>query len=667
MKKSTATILLIAALGFASLACGNIKQSVTDELSVAELSAIEEFKKRIAEKDEDALAEYDQMIQRADEALLRGPYSVMDKTGVPASGDKHDYYSLAPYWWPDPEKPDGLPWIRKDGEVNPETRSNYTDFERMGKCFGAINTLSRAYSYSENSAYAEKAVQLLDTWFINPETKMNPNMNFGQAVPGLFSGRQFGIFEMGRIGGVINSVKRLKTGNALPRDLEIGFKIWLTDYLHWLETSELGIKEIQGPNNHGTRCDLQRIGILTYLGRINDIKKILKEVPYRRIGSQIEPDGRMLHELRRTKSWNYTTMNLRALTQLARLGKEYGVDLWNYETPDGRSIKKAYLYVASYLDSDKTWEYQQLGGMTENRLRGFANNLLRVGKEFNEESFISIAEKYLESDYESQTKPAIEWASIPAGTFTMGSPESEVERGDNESQFQVTLSAFQMSRYLITVVQFEAFINATGYITDAEKGTGGYYGVEIWNSNNEPEFIEGINWRYDEYGELRLQSEFNHPVIHVSWNDAVAFAEWMGCRLPTEAEWEYACRAGTTTPFYTGADLTTDQANYDGSRPYNESAPGEFRRRTTPVGSFAPNAWGLYDMHGNVLEICHDWHGDYPTTVQTNPKGPESGSRIVYRGGAWNASARGCRSAARHGAPRERRGSIFGIRIVLSE
>ncbi len=267
----------------------------------------------------------------------------------------------------------------------------------------------------------------------------------------------------------------------------------------------------------------------------------------------------------------------------------------------------------------------------------------------------------------AQEKPNIKWVSIPAGTFTMGSPETEPGRRDLEPQRQVTLSAFKMSSHEITIAQFEAFIKATGYKTDAETGVGGYHGVELWNADNEPVFVENVNWRHDENGNLRDRSEYNHPVIHVSWNDATAFAAWMDARLPTEAEWEYACRAGTTTPFSFGDNLTTDQANYEGTRPYNDNLPGEYRRKTMPVGSFKPNPWGLYDMHGNVLEICRDWHGDYPSVSQTNPTGPATGSKIVYRGGAWNSAAAGCRSASRHGANKERRGSIFGIRLVATE
>jgi len=221
----------------------------------------------------------------------------------------------------------------------------------------------------------------------------------------------------------------------------------------------------------------------------------------------------------------------------------------------------------------------------------------------------------------------IEMVSIPAGTFTMGSPASEVDREDNESpRHQVTLSAFKMSKYEVTFEQYDLFCDATGRSKPADQG-----------------------WGRD-----------NRPVINVNWDDATAFAEWMGSRLPTEAEWEYACRAGTTTPFNTGNNLTTSQANYDGS-----PSGGEYRQKTLPVGSFAPNAWGLYDMHGNVWEWCSDWYGDYFASAQTNPKGASSGSYRVYRGGDWYDYALNCRAANRNrGTPDNRHNGFIGFRLV---
>jgi len=261
-------------------------------------------------------------------------------------------------------------------------------------------------------------------------------------------------------------------------------------------------------------------------------------------------------------------------------------------------------------------------------------------------------------------KPNIEWANISAGTFTMGSPTSEYRTTD-ETQHQVTLSAFKMSRHEITVAQFKAFVDATGYVTDADKGTGGHEGSAIW-SGEKFEFKAGVNWKCDVKGNPKPVAEYNHPVIHVSWNDAVAFAGWMGCRLPTEAEWEYACRAGITTPFNTGSNLTTAQANYDGHYPYKNNAKGIYRGKTMPVGSFAPNAWGLYDMHGNVWEWCSDWYGDYSTSAQTNPKGDASGSARVIRGGGWSDGARGCRSAVRFSGNPGIRFLFIGFRVVAS-
>ncbi|MBN2090010.1 formylglycine-generating enzyme family protein, partial [candidate division KSB1 bacterium] len=195
---------------------------------------------------------------------------------------------------------------------------------------------------------------------------------------------------------------------------------------------------------------------------------------------------------------------------------------------------------------------------------------------------------------------------IKAGAFLMGSPESEIDRRDNEMQHEVKLSHFYMAKYPVTVGQFEGFIQESHCRTDADKGGGSY----LWNGKKY-ELKSGINWRCDVKGQI--QKDKQHPVIHVSWNDAIAYSEWLSkklnakFRLPTEAEWEYACRAGTTTPFNTGENLTTNQANYAGNYPYKNFPKGRYIGHTTPVGNYPPNAWGLYDMHGNVWEWCLDW------------------------------------------------------------
>ena len=218
-------------------------------------------------------------------------------------------------------------------------------------------------------------------------------------------------------------------------------------------------------------------------------------------------------------------------------------------------------------------------------------------------------------------KPDIEFADIPGGTFIMGSPVTEQGRQNDEIQHEVTLSAFKMSKYCITYAQYDVFCEATGR-------------KKPWG------FKRG-----------------NMPVSQITWHDAQAFAGWMGCRLPTEAEWEYAARANTTTPFYTGDSLTSDQAYFN-----NKSG-----REAKPVGSFPPNAFGLYDMHGNMVEWCSDWYGEYNIDEKKNPKGPETGKIKVVRGGGFWTPGWRCRSACRAGDPPGNRGAGLSFRIVKNE
>ena len=241
-------------------------------------------------------------------------------------------------------------------------------------------------------------------------------------------------------------------------------------------------------------------------------------------------------------------------------------------------------------------------------------------------STLAITSKLLNEINDRNSLPSklpidIDWVSIPAGTFTMGGGESEADRGSDENQHLVTLSAFKMSKNEITFAQYDLFCEKTGFEKPEDEGWG----------------------------------RGDRPVINVSWDDANAFATWMGCRLPTEAEWEYACRAGTTSPFNTGSNLTTDQANFD----YH-------LEKTMPVGSYPANAWGLHDMHGNVWEWCSDWYGDYSIPAAKNPTGPSTGSARVIRGGSWFNNAHICRSAYRINYGPSNRFNNMGFRLVVA-
>jgi hypothetical protein len=296
----------------------------------------------------------------AEKALKFKSVSVMVKESVPPSGDKHDYMSLAPYFWPDPTKKDGLPYIRKDGERNPESGGANTDAPRFSRMNGAVETLSLAYYFFGKEAYAEHAALLLRAWFLDPATRMNPHLNFGQAIRGVNDGRGTGIIETAKLPTIVDSVGLIAGSPAWTAQDQAGMIDWMRRYLDWLLTSKNGKDEQRAKNNHGTYYDVQVASLALFTGQTDLARSTLEAAKQKRIAVQIEPDGRMPLELARTKSLGYSIMNLAGMEKLASLGERVGVDLWTFQTPDGRGIRKALDYLAPYADPQKQWPHKQI-------------------------------------------------------------------------------------------------------------------------------------------------------------------------------------------------------------------------------------------------------------------------------------------------------------------
>jgi hypothetical protein len=301
-----------------------------------------------------SMTAYERLVGEADAALQAGPFSVMDKHRVPPSGDRHDYVSMGPYWWPDSSKPNGLPYIRRDGERNPEIASDY-DAPRFGALTGAVTTLSLAYYFTDDEKYAARAALLLRVWFLDPATRMHPHLQYGQRIPGITEGRAAGIIETRRLVDIVDAIGMLERSPAWTDADARGMRAWMAAYRHWLLTSQIGKDEQRARNNHGSWYDAQVAALALFTGDTALARSTIEASKTRRIATQVTPDGRQPYELARTRSLGYSVMNLEALCRLAELGRHVGVDLWSYESPGGGSIRKALDYVAPYADTTRKW------------------------------------------------------------------------------------------------------------------------------------------------------------------------------------------------------------------------------------------------------------------------------------------------------------------------
>lgn len=313
----------------------------------------------LAAHDRSLESAYRRLLHDADKALAAPIVAVTDKTSLlPPSGDKHDYFSLSPYWWPDSTKADGLPYIRRDGVTNPESKRDL-DQPRVAAMGGNVQTLALAWYFSGDERYARRAAQQLRAWFLDPATRMTPHLRFSQLVRGNPAERGSGIIDTRWFIEAVDASALLEGAPGWSSTDEDALRRWMREYLTWLRTSPNGKHEQAARNNHGSWYAAQTATYALFTGDTALAREIASEAKGR-IGWQITPDGQQPLELERTRSMHYSTFNVEALSRVAEVGRRVNVDLWRHQAPNGASLRTALDHLARYAPAPATWPGQQI-------------------------------------------------------------------------------------------------------------------------------------------------------------------------------------------------------------------------------------------------------------------------------------------------------------------
>ncbi|MGD9721385.1 MAG: alginate lyase family protein [Pirellulales bacterium] len=307
----------------------------------------------------DPAAALDELTRDAERKLAEAVVTVMNKRLVSPSGDKHDLFGLAPYHWPNPDDPGGKAVFR-DGRVNPEANTDAYDRVAYFRFTDAVLTLSAAYRHTRDERFAAGAARWLRAWLVDPQTRMNPNLNYCQCIVGESKGMPIGIIRGVALVQFTKCEAVLAESRHWSAEDRAAFRQWMAEYLTWLRESELGRAEARAVNNHGTWYDAQVAALALFTGDPELAKATVEGAKKNRIALQIQPDGRQPFEMLRTKSWDYAILNLEGLFTLANVGDAVGVDLWNYQTVDGRSLRKALDFLLPYASGAKKWSARQI-------------------------------------------------------------------------------------------------------------------------------------------------------------------------------------------------------------------------------------------------------------------------------------------------------------------
>lgn len=349
-------------LFFACLLCSAplYAQSAADSCLTYDCQQMQEIKTKIAQNDAAYTPAIQALMKKADAALLHSPYSVTQKKLLPASGNKHDYYSFGPYWWPNPDNKDGLPYVRDDGHINPSSKTDDTDSVRMARFSDDIRVLSLAAYYSDDAKYAQKANVLLQTWFLDKATRMNPNLNYAQAIPGVVNGRGIGIIDTRVLIDVADSIVLLHNAKTLSDQDFKAYQRWFTDYTRWLRTSKNGHEEENAYNNHGAWYDAQVTAFLLFTGDSKQANAQVETFKNRHLIAQVNSKGELSAELERTRSFHYSNFALAAYGRMGRYGEQTGNDVWNFQL-DSRTTKSAFVFISEQIGKPaSSWPYKEL-------------------------------------------------------------------------------------------------------------------------------------------------------------------------------------------------------------------------------------------------------------------------------------------------------------------
>ncbi|HVF38413.1 MAG TPA: alginate lyase family protein [Gemmatimonadaceae bacterium] len=365
MRRVARTVPVLALLGSVLAGCAGRSPMTTDQSIQPTYSALTprtvlargellaETKRLIRDRNVYVLPAYHSLIATAD-SLLRAPaLSVVQKRRTPPSGDKHDYMSAAPYWWPDSTKRGGLPYIRIDGRINPESRMDHDGVRFLGMT-DAVEALSLAWYFTGDRKYAARASTLLRVWFIDPATRMNPHLRYAQAIPGVVEGRGIGIIDLRHFPRLLDAIRVLDFSGEWLRSDADAMVAWTAAYLRWLRESANGKQERAELNNHGTLYDAQTAALALFIGDTAFARELIAESAVKRLRSHFAPNGAQPGEISRTRPVHYSLFNLDGFTQLAEMGRHIGVDLWRGGSSTSR-IVSGLAFIAPYADGQRTW------------------------------------------------------------------------------------------------------------------------------------------------------------------------------------------------------------------------------------------------------------------------------------------------------------------------